>query len=85
MWGAEGDIWMVCGWGLVGGFKLDFLFFSYFFLFNWLIIGALCVDFQISIFECAYLKRVVLWVWGILGVIWWRICRCRFGGIFLRD
>ena len=26
----EGDyIWMVCGWGLVGGFKLDFLFFSF--------------------------------------------------------
>ena len=40
---------------------------SYFFLFNWLIIGVLCVDFQISIFECAYLERVVLWVGGILG------------------
>ena len=75
---------MVCGRGLVGGFKFDFLFF----LFNWLIIGVLCVDFQISIFECAYLERVVLFggYWGILGcVIWWRICRCRFGGIFLRD
>ena len=33
---------------------------SYFFLFNWLIIGVLCVDFQISTFECAYLERVVL-------------------------
>ena len=53
---------MVCGRGLVGGFKLDFLFF----LFNWLIIGALWVDFQISTFECAYLERVVLFG-GILG------------------
>lgn len=41
---------------------------SYFFLFNWLIIGVLCVDFQISIFECAYLERVVLWVGGDIGV-----------------
>ena len=39
---------------------------SYFFLFNWLIIGVLCVDFQISTFECAYLERVVLFG-GILG------------------
>lgn len=51
---------MVCGRGLVGGFKFDFLFF----LFNWLIIGALCVDFQISIFECAYLEMVVLCFFG---------------------
>ena len=81
MWGAGGDIWMVLGRGLVGGFNCGFLFF----ICNWLIIGVLCVDFQISTFKCAYLERVVLWVWGILGVIWWRICRCRFGGIFLRD
>ena len=59
---------------------------SYFLLFNWLIIGVLCVDFQISTFECAYLERVVLCGGGILGcVTWWRICRCRFGGIVLRD
>lgn len=71
---------IIFGW-FVGGFNCGFLFF----LFNWLIIGVLCVDFQISIFECAYLERVVLFG-GILGcVIWWRICRCRFGGIFLRD
>ena len=73
---------MVCGrvwWGVL-------TVVSYFFLFNWLIIGVLCVDFQISIFECAYLERVVLFGGGILGcVIWWRICRCRFGGIVLRD
>lgn len=62
MWGAGGDIWMVFGRGLVGGFKCGFLFF----LFNWLIIGVLCVDFQISIFECAYLERVVL-CGGVLG------------------
>ena len=42
---------------------------SYFFLFNWLIIGVLCVDFQISTFECAYLERAVLcFFWGgVLG------------------
>ena len=62
MWGAGGDIWMVCGRGLVGGFNCGFLFF----LFNWLIIGVLCVDFQISTFECAYLERVVLFG-GVLG------------------
>ena len=49
--------------GLVGGFNCGFLFF----LFNWLIIGVLCVDFQISIFECAYLERVVL-CGGDIGV-----------------
>ena len=54
---------MVCGRGLVGDFNCGFLFF----LFNWLIIGALWVDFQISIFECAYLERVVL-CGGDIGV-----------------
>ena len=38
---------------------------SYSFLFNWLIIGVLCVDFQISTFECAYLERVVWWDIGV--------------------
>ena len=64
MLGAGGDIWMVFGRGLVGGFNCGFLFL----LFNWLIIGVLCVDFQISIFECAYLERVVLWVGRDIGV-----------------
>ena len=53
---------MVFGRGLVGGFNCGFLFF----LFNWLIIGVLWVDFQISTFECAYLERVVL-CGGVLG------------------
>ena len=47
----------------MGGFNCGFLFF----ICNWLIIGVLCVDFQISIFECAYLERVVLCGGGILG------------------
>ena len=61
MWGAGGDIWVVCGrvWWVV------LTVVSYFFLFNWLIIGVLWVDFQISTFECAYLERVV---WGDIGV-----------------
>ena len=65
MWGAGGVIWMVLGRGLVGGFKLDFLFF----LFNWLIIGVLWVDFQISTFECAYLERVVWWDIGVCYLV----------------
>ena len=56
---------MVCGRGLVGGFNCCFLFF----LFNWLIIGVLCVDFQISIFECAYLERVVWWDIGVCYLV----------------
>ena len=64
MWGAGGDIWMVCGrvWWVV----LTVVF--YFFLCNWLIIGVLCVDFQISIFECAYLEKGC--------VVWWDIGVC---------
>lgn len=55
---------MVCGWGLVGGFNCGFLFL----LCNWLIIGVLFVDFQISTFECAYLEKgCVVW-WGDIGV-----------------
>ena len=55
---------MVCGRGLVGGFNCGFLFF----LFNWLIISVLCVDFQISTFECAYLEKgCVVFFGGVLG------------------
>ena len=54
-----------CGRGLVGGFNCGFLFF----LFNWLIIGVLCVDFQISTFECAYLERVVWWDIGVCYLV----------------
>ena len=56
---------MVCGWVLVGGFNCGFLFF----ICNWLIIGVLCFDFQISTFECAYLERVVWWDIGVCYLV----------------
>ena len=56
---------MVFGRGLVGGFICGLLFF----LFNWLIIGVLCVYFQISTFECAYLERVVWWDIGVCYLV----------------
>lgn len=56
---------VIFGWFVGGVWWVVLNLISYFFLFNWLIIGVLCVDFQISTFECAYLERVV---WGDIGV-----------------
>ena len=53
-----------CGRGLVGGFKFDFLFF----LFNWLIIGVLCVDFQIRHSNVLIWKGLCCVVGGDIGV-----------------